>query len=475
VLTDLGRLIAPLDVMYHVGNLIFRRSLRYTLFTVGISILGLLTSSLHLPGLTIEQAILLPLMIGAVTLVVGYLLKAIPSLISSRLLTVAQASDLNLMEDYRKSECAEHLEILWDRLFRDECRLRMASGRPALGCCRREEGESDADALQRAKLEFFARAGEALVTPAPQIGQMYRIGLDLRYLEDWRDGAYLDRSDTKLIEQFEGGAALVAARRQVGLCGSAATVRLLPRRIAQRFWFSFITRMVAIRVATAVEGLNGKHNTDLFNSQVLLWPGAEAEGWLDQFDGARDAVLRQRRQVVRRVFGPDLHTAGDVLDHMLYASFALATDLRMRYDPDYCDRQLGYDVVGDLQAEGRDPRDFESRRFAERARRDLEALQEVLRSARPKLLRPERLEALRAVRIAFHINRGGLKRRVLHAIRRSGAAAGLPAAAGMLIDQAAAEKEAYSRRLIAVRMHHELTRLARRGYRKLLADLAYAE
>jgi len=227
MLRDVSRLIGPLDVMYQVGNLIFKKSLRYTLLTAGLGVVGVITHSLNLPGFTVRQAILLPLAIGLGCLVVGGSFKAVPRLISSRLFTVAQASGLNLMEDYRKSEVDGHLRVLWDRLFQHECRLRLRAGATAFDgvSIRLADGEDPDAAVGRARAEYLARAHKALATPQPQIRQMHEVGLDLRYLEDWRDGAYLDRSDTKLVEQFEGNATLLAARREVGLTGTLGMIR----------------------------------------------------------------------------------------------------------------------------------------------------------------------------------------------------------------------------------------------------------
>jgi len=47
--------------------------------------------------------------------------------------------------------------------------------------------------------------------------------------------------------------------------------------------------------------------------------------------------------------------------------------------------------------------------------------------------------------------------------------------AGQLLDAAVEDKDILARRLIAVRMHHELTRLSREGYRDLLKKLAYTQ
>jgi hypothetical protein len=466
MLKDLGRLIAPLDVVYHVGKQVYRRSLRYTMFTVGVSVVGMLAKQFNLPGLTVRQAILLPLAIGGTTLVGGFALKTIPSLISSRLMIVAQAGDLNLMEDYRKAEMAEHLDALWDRVFRHECMLRVQAGEPAVGCAP-ADGEPMADTLGRAQAAFRQRAAWALQTPTAQIQQLHEVGLDLRYLEDWRDGAYLDASDTKLMEQFNGASSLLAARRAVRLGGWRLAWRFGGRVAAQRFWFAFLTRMTAIQVGSAVEHLNRRYDTDLFNCQVLLWPGQEDRPWLNAYPGARERVLRRRRRAVRRVFGPDRQTACCVLDHMLYVPYALATELRMRFDPGYCDGRLGYDVVADLEADGCSAGDLRrARRFAARARRRLEAFDALLRDHRPGLLAPAGGEALRAVRVVFHTDQGGLARRAAGGARWGADLADL-------VDRAADRCGVYTRWLIAVRMHHELTRLARRGYRKLIATLAY--
>ena len=474
ILGDLKRLIAPLDVLYTVGSLIYKRSLRYTVVTAGIALVGMMAGKVGLPGFTVRQAIVLPLMIGGLSLIVGTLLKVVPSLIASRLLTVAQGSDLNLMEDYRKSQADEHLNALWDRLYLHEARLRLAGGAAADADAEDilRPGETETEALARAKSDFFQRAGLALASHLPQIQQMHRFGLDLRYLEDWRDGAYLDRSDTKLIEQFNGNATLLSARAQARMNRPAMAMLFNPRRVAQRFWFLFITRMIAIQVASAVQRLNRAHGTDLFNAQVLLWPGTEDSTWLADLPGARENVLAERTRAVRRVFGEDLEAARDVLDRMLTCCFAVSTELRMRYDPDYCDGAIGYDVLGDLQREGRNRRDFQrAGAFVRRAVEDLESLREFLGDHRPELLDAPRGRDLRAARIALHVDRDGL-RRALRRHRRGE----VPAEdVTRRIDYALADRDRLTRCLIATRMHHELTRLNRQGYWHLVKTLGYSE
>jgi len=473
VLWDLRRVISPLDVLYYVGNQISRRSLRYTLFTVGVSLLGVVAAWLRLPGLTVRQAVLLPLVIGGVSLTAGTLLKIVPSLISSRRLAVAQASDLNLMEDYRKAQADEHLAALWDRVYQHEHRLPKAADDETRG----DPPPPPADARE----QFLARARHALDLPLPQIQQLHTMGLDLRYLEDWRDGAYLDRSDTKLREQFDGNATLLAARRAARLCGVARMLRFRPRQFSAKFWFSYIVRILAFQVAGAVEWFNREYRTDLFNCQALLWPGEEDADWVAAFPGAREELLRRRRRIIRCVFGPDFETACAVLDHMLYGRFAMATELRMRFDGDYCDGRLGYDVTTDLAAEGRDADRHRATAFAASARGDLAALDAALREIRPELFDPDSADALRAVRTAFHVDADGLKAAVLGGADGlkpgvvGGADGERSARANAVIDEVVASAPIWTRRLLAVRVHHELTRLSRTGYRELIRRLAYAE
>jgi len=460
VVRDVRRLVSPLDVMYHVGNMVYRRSLRYTVFVVGISILGVLARQFSLPGLTIKQAIALPLIIGGLALVFGSVLRVIPGLISSRLLTVAQATDLNLMEDYRKTQTDQHLEAIWQRVFRYEFLL--------------DSPEADRDAEEKARTDFLARAHEALSAHLPQIRQMHLIGLDLRYLEDWRDGAYLDRSDTKLREQFEGNSTLTAVRREVGLWGMRGMLTFKSRQFARTFWFRFITRMISMEVGACVERLNKLYDTDLFNSQVLLWPGEENAPWLEKFDGARDEVLRRRTKAIRNVFGPDFETATEVLDRMLYDDFALAGELRMRYDMQYCTGKLDYDAMADLHTGCREPRNLKrAGRMTRRARKGLPALKRFLSVHRGELLEPSGAAAMRAVSIAFHINKDNLKLKLLRHIVR-GESTQPASEIATMIDRAAAGEQACTRRLIGVRIHHELTRLARSGYHDLVKALGYA-
>jgi len=457
---DASRLINFGDILYQLGTLLYRKSLRYTLLTAGIAFLGYFSGFAGLPGFSGKQAIALPLIVGGVTLLSGVLLRVIPAVIASRQMMVAQANDMNLMEDYRKGEVETHLRGLWDRVYRYEFRLaeQMAGRDPDW-----EAGEA----------AFLRLARRALESHLSQPREYFELGIDLHHYEDWRDGAYFDQSDIKLLEQYEGDSGLTAVKRWAGL-GMFDALRQMPTRFTQRAWFSLITRAVAIHVADAVDSLNRKHRTDVFNAQVLVWPAEERAGWIEQFPGAREEVLDRRRKLMLRVFGPDRATARNLLDRMFAPNFELATDLRTRFDPEYCVGGLRYDVSGDLaSAEFVHDRRLARRikRWVTRSGRELSVFDDHLAEAHPSLGDPDRAEDLRAVRIAWHIDRRGLKRRFLAGQARSMSAEGLRAISTELVDLATKDTDCFSRRLLSLRQHHELTRLERIGYYRLVDAL----
>lgn len=466
-----------MDVLYYVGDMMYKKSLRYSMVTAAVSLLGFLGNLI--PGVETypaRVAIALPLVVGGSALTGGLLLKLIPSLIASRLLSVAEAQDLDLMEDYRKSQEEEHLRVLWDRVFRFEWPVGSAATRihPHPVECPAElsdHGECPADSDEGAKQQFLARARFALDHPQPQARQRYYLGIDLRFLEDWRNGAFFDRNDTKLIEQYDASATLDAIKREIGY-GRLAAMADLPLKSARKFWFAMVTRVIGIHVGDAVRDLNQAYNTDYFNAQVILWPGEEREPWLDQFPEAREEVLCRRRQILNRVFGRTPHNAQRMLDRLVLPSFWLATKLRVRYDAEYVDGSLGYDVLTDLDAMGIAARRIELiRPLVAPAVRQWQVLQEFLQVHHPELLSPSSAEALRAVRIAAHTNRGDLAQLLEKHAAAPGQEPQVVEEMSQILENVVQDREVYSCRLLGLRIHHELTRLHCLGYQNLLTVL----
>ena len=474
MIRDIRRLISFMDVLYYAGDMLYKRSVRYTGLTAAVSLLGYLGGLL--PGVDTYSAMValaLPLAVGLACLVGGLVLRSIPAVLAAHAATVAQAQDLDLMEDYRKWREEEHLESLWERVYRYEWALGTAASKvrnhcfeaPEEVCC---QDFSGCDAVERGRREFLARARFGLARPQPQTRQRYHLGIDLRFMEDWYNGGFFDRQDVKLMEQFDGSATLDAIKREVGY-GRLAALRDWPLKLHQKFWFLMITRSIAIQIGDTIDWLNRRYDTDYFNAQVLLWPGEDEEPWLELFPSAAGELRRRRRLILDRVFGKDDDSARRMLERMVGLSFWLATKLRARYDPEYLDGTLGYDAVADLQQAGIASKQIERyRAMAEEAKRQWAALRQGLGDLRPELLADDAGEALRAVRIAAHVSRKRLRRCLCGDLqtpvaRRRFADRVLP-----IVLAAVEAKEKYSARLVGLRTHHELTRLHRLEYHRLL-------
>jgi hypothetical protein len=451
LLRDLRRLVELGDVVYYVGSLLYRRSLRYTLFTAGIGILGYLTRLAGVAGFTARQAIALPLLVGGSSLLGGLTLKLIPTILASRKLKVAQANDLNLMEDYRKSRQEAHLEQLWQRIFRHE---------PAL------EGElaSAGDDDETPRETFLRLAHYALDHPLPQVRQRYHVGLDLRYFEDWRDGAFFDRTDDKLAQQFDGDAVLAGVKREAAL-GLARRLRRALDRLGRRFWFTLTTRAVSLAIADALSKLNRRYDTDMFNSQVLLWPGEEDQPWLGDLENGRQSVLEYRRRLLTRVFGPGRPRAAVMILRLFAPDLLAATRLRLCYDPDYLMGRLDFDATSDLEQVGIHPAIIAGVSKSARGRRKLQAEAEAWLARQDEW--PTGLEgpAPRAGQIALIT----APRRLVTKAISGDAEAGR--ALMSRCREAIQREHIHNHRLVCLRLHHELTRLQISEYHRLVEQL----
>ena len=514
---DFRRLINLQDLLGRAGTMMMRKSLKATIWTAGITSSGYLSGYLGLPGFTGLQALAAPLVVGGGMLGIGAGITYIPRTISKKLTAIAEANDLNLMEDYRKSQVMQHLNVLWDKVFRYESDARYT---PQQRAAEREQIAADTgyvtdavngwdgatlerlgagsekdiadivmgvmtarplnNSVEKSREGFIISSVYALKHALPQSSQARQIGFRLNLYEDACDGAYFDESDVKLFEQYIGNTTLADIKSEVGF-GRVDGIRQIAKKTSLRFWFYLVTRKVATGVGRAVKGLNECYGTDLFNSQVLLWPGEEDAGWMDEFPGAREEVLRLRALIVKGALGNDYENAVAVLDRMLLPCFEFAAGLRLRYDPEYCDGSLDYvcedmgadvknNIVSDLQEYGYRQRDIErAQAYATNAKNDMSLFMAYLKAGGRKDLLNDKL-VLRAVKIAFHINKNGIRK-----MFQESDAAGSWADIEAQIDKAAAEKETYSARLTGLRLHHQLTMLQIAGYKDLARQLAYSE
>ncbi len=514
-LKDFLRLAHADDLLSRLGALMIRTSPKATIWTAGIVSSGYLSNRLGLPGFSGWEALMAPVVVGGGLLGLGLALRFVPSVLAAKWVAVAEASDLNLMEDYRKSQAPAHLNALWDKVFFYESALRYSpqerqAEREELRQLRAEvrrqvrtwdpvtlrrlelDGDADADAVATAVLceralshnqeksreGFMLSSLFALRHALPQGSEAHAIGFRLSLYEDLCDGAYFDRSDTKLVEQYAGNPLLQDVKKAVGF-GRMDALRRLPASLAARVWCFLVTRRIATGVGRAVQYLNLKHRTDTFNSQVFLWPGQEAAPWLDAFTGAAQDILTLRKSIVRSALGSDYDRACAVLDRMFLTCFESATDLRARYDPEYCDGSLDYiaedtgakivnNLVADLRARGYRQETLDrAARHADTVRREQAGFTEYLARSGPEGLL-KNPQTLRAVSIAFHVNDRGMKD-AFQALQSDGSSTALD----QTIQAAVAEKAAYDRRLVGLRLHHQLTILLLDSYKDLARTLAY--
>ncbi len=179
--------------------------------------------------------------------------------------------------------------------------------------------------------------------------------------------------------------------------------------------------------------------------------------------------------------GNDYENAVAVLERTVLPCFEFATRLRARYDPEYCDGSLDYvcedagtdvknNIVSDLQAYGYRQRDIQrAQAYATNAKNEISLFLDYLKAGGRKDVFDDKL-ALRAVKIAFHIDKNGLKK----LFQESGPAAS-QAEINTEIDKVIAQKRVYSTRLTGLRLHHQLTMLQIAGYKDLAKELAYCD
>lgn len=475
------RLVNVLDAIYIAGNYLYRRSLRYTVATAFISFLGYLGNLL--PGVTTYNArvaLFMPLCVGLAMLTSGLFLKMVTLAFKSRLLTVAQAADLDLMENYRKWNQEQHLAALWDHVFRFEWQLatHLSRARAHSEECPPElcsdEGMPE-EPQERGRIKFLRWARFGLARPQPEPRQRYYLGIDLRFLEDWYNGGYFDPSDTKLDEQQSGSVPIERVKDLIGYSLWDSLVDF-PHKTLARIWFRLISRAVAMRVAEAVLSLNHYYHTDFFNAQALLWPEVADDLWVASLGhNARTELLRRRGLILQNVFG-DLAEGKHMLDHFLVPLFVSATYLRARFDPEYLDGSLGYDVWSDLKWAGfpsfRRIRLIRLMQKAGHERRLLEKLlPEIDADLSPHPLEENGGEAYRTIRIATFINWQGLGRLLRKWERSRRRKDQLRQRLQETLQKAINLREQFTTYLVAMRVHHELTRLHRETYHQLLCDL----
>ncbi len=515
IIRDFRRLFNWYDLAYIAGNFLYRKGIRiagYTaIFTTGNYISNLFKAEDLSIGQAVRGAVAaigIPIVVGVGLTGTGFIIRNIPNILSKGKITVAEANDLNLMEDYKKFQSREFLEQLWDRIFRYEAEIQYSEKERAneselitehIVCVREKlielpeetlrfigikdrkdlgkvvncvlNAQPVTDKIEKTKRAFIMSTMYGLCHSLPQTEQAEKIGFDLSAFEDWRDGAYFDSTDTKLSQQYSGDVVLTDIKKELGF-GASKGIKQLPIRFWQSLCFNFVTKAIAIKVGTAIVDFNRDYATNKFNSQLFLWPGSEDAEWLEKYDGSRRAILERRKEIIKGIFGESFEDADITLDRMFLPNFEYATKLRMKYDPEYCFRDgLEYDVLSDLKKAKCCEADLiKCKNQIEQINSIYQGFLHYLNEKRQDLFKERNAEALRAVKIAFHINKEELRSRFI----REGSYTPYENIADK-INEVVSEKEVYSEKLRDLRLHHQLTIFEMAEYRALLQKLAYSK
>jgi len=447
---DLSRVVSPVYLLGHVGQRMYRTAVRRTgligLAALAVSILG--RGIGFLPEFTIKRAAIFTLAFGCVTLFGGLGMKIISNMLMSERINIAEANNLNLLQDKKKSRLDFYLRRLYDSVFRYEAAVRY----PAEDIRGEEEairgnvegiteklmshlskdnlrflGVSDlasmvdhmnaCNPLKPRELEkswegFRITARYALTHPLPATLEAETIGFDLTMVEDWLDGACFDASDVKLVEQYKANSTVVLIKRHLGY-------RVLDRlwqkwhALAHSFWFHNTFRSLAISIGTQIKRMNKRVGRGYFKAEHFLWIHPELDRWVERRFGGEvlEELVHSRKRLIWKIFSKEYEGAVELLRRIYCPKIELVVDLRKRFDVEYFLGELdGESYIRDLERLAFPPHyiDRERARVEEARKRDADLLRD-LDEKQP--LSGNGITGLqrRALRVGAHINLFGLR------------------------------------------------------------------
>ena len=518
---DLTRVINPVYLMGYVGQRMYRAAVRRTglvgLAALAVSVVG--RSAGFLPEFTIKRAAVFTLVFGLVTLFSGLGMRVISNMLMSERINIAQANNLNLLEDKKKSRLDYYLRRLYESVFRYEAAVRYSDKevreeeeevrRNVKGIAEKlmmhlsEEnlrflGVNDlqemvdhmnaCNPLRRAEFErswegFRISARYALTHPLPATLEAELIGFDLTMVEDWLDGACFDANDAKLVEQYRANSTLVMIRGQLGY-GLRDRLSQKWHLLAHGFWFHNTFRSLAIGVGTQIKRMNKRVRQGHFKAEHFLWIHPELDHLVERRFGHEilEELVRRRKRLIWKIFSNRYEVARELLWRIYRPKIKLAVDLRRRFDVEYFLGELGAEsFLGDLERLGfPQARIHREQARVENERRQDGDLRKWLEgkggswSDRPLL-------DLRTLRIARHINRFGLR----EAMELRDSSSGKEETrrdiqerqdkVEPILSQVLRESEQVSHWLVTVRMFWLLTWLEFEEYCDHLKEIAYCD
>lgn len=490
------------DVLSTIGFWLYRGTMRRT---VGMAIA--LFTVFVLSKKTTRFDVAFSTVVGGTGLILigsclgGALLMFISGSFSRSVLLVGEAKGINLLEDMKKARASIHCRRFWRRVFVYEqaiCTPDQIGNETRV--IRQHQAELDQlchPSLSRAfspehrlrledivaslgttKLGWEIMFDHVMQLPLARSTLKHHFRYDVSKIKDWYDGAPFHKSDTKLQQQFDHAETLQEAKTEARLTRFFMLTHSR-KRMFQSLWFRVITRAIQLRVSGACRRLDKAHAPFHFSPDQFLWPNAHTDDMIrrDVSQSALDDLVEFRQRVFQRVLSPEPELSHKLMQKAIYPNFEASTQLRRLFDPEYVagddvEQNWTEDMVRYNRAMTPEDRASARRRmFVQRTRREQEALNVYLKT-HPELAVNGDPEALRALRIAVHIDRGGLQELLIgktahdHRSRWQRIGDRLAGRAPIrptqpiedVIAAVVAEKRQYTRKLLAVRIHHELTR-----------------
>jgi hypothetical protein len=514
-LQDYRRVIGFAQVLYLVGRKLKRHGIRYTTLAIvicgSVMLVKLVGSSFFgrpLPQTNLKMAAI-PAIVALSTLGLGNVLECVSNLFSSERILLADANSMNLMEDRKKADMNQHLEVLWERVFKYEAQLqnpgldtdeaeRIAGNRAKLRelfanldpQCRKHFGITDdnidelveyvasfrpvSQKIPTTREGFIATAGFAVPKPLPQRFQEAFCGCDLSLLEDWYDGAFFTANDSKIYEQFAANKTIRAIRQSVGIHWKVKFLETLFGHPAP-LWYVLTMKKIGTSVGSLMTKMNKKYfrpaEPVFFDAQHFLW-NDQANDLLivqvfgEQGDDVCHDIRQARRTLFRNIFSHEQGTAHSHIYRMFGRDFVNAMNLRLDYDIEFAAGLLDQTPIRDIDDLSRVMLcqvypEATARLKVERAQRILETVDGFLEKNLPEVL--DKPLDLRAARVGAMVNDCN----VLHTISENRAAA-----TRIFREQIIASQRRYTKRIYLLRQHYELARLQLISYASMVDDLA---
>ena len=518
---DLKGVINPAYIMGHVGQGMYRRSVRRT----GLIGLGVLTVSIIgrkiglLPEFTVRRAAVVTIVYGLVTMVGGLGLKAISNMLMSERINIAQANNLNLLEDKKKSRLNVYLRRLYDAVFRFEAaasyseediqredrdiRRNAEEIAAKLKACLSQENlrflgvETLSDLVEHMsacrplkprQLEcswegFRITANYALTHPLPAALEAAIIGFNLTLVEDWLDGAFFDATDVKLLEQYKANSTLARVKRRVRF-GVRDRIWQSWKTFSHSFWFHNTFRSLAIGVGAEIKKLNRRVGRGYFKAEHFLWIHPDLDQLVQKDFGVEvfEELVRKRSRLIWKIFTHKYESAIALLQRIYRPKIELAVGLRKRFDVEYFLGELdGQSYVQDLERLSLSPGRIEKELARVNEARKRDALLTRFLNEVPEPFSGATALERRAMRIAVHVNLSRLADLLAEyyapsADKQNGEDKPQPdKPIRQLLAEIAADEPRFSRELVTLRTFWLLNWLELDEYSRQLKEIAYTE